>query len=335
MLLYVSITPRYVWHCCVLHFNVWPGEIWLFASIYSGYWTGYGRTITLSDQFAAGAGLKARVANMLASGSTFGRLWLDDWWLPKYANRTAYLQQHVGFRRGLSRYFVHGLLQRPVNFTIVSGPQNVSLVPAPELKLNLTLDSLIASMWVSSDGNSIGVMLSNLAEDELSVTASVELERTALTMGAGSRFEVSRLTFVGIDQPLAAVEIGMIRGGPSSQWRIRETLAVGQAVFLRMTSSRIGLKSDDRDQVAVSRRSRPLLSSWAYAGCNKTSSGEGPCSTGEYDVTPNMWNADDYIVMGNDGKERPWQTSKSNHYCIVMYGACRTLGHHSVIASLC
>ena len=222
------------------HFNVWPGAVPLFASIYSGHWTGFGRTITLTDQFAAGAGLKARVANMLASGSTFGRLWLDHWWLPQFANQTAYLQQHVSFRRDLSRYFVHGYLQRPVDFTIVSGPRNVSLVPAPELKHNLTLDSLVASMWVSSDETELGVMLSNLAEDELTVTASVELKRTALTMEAGSRREVSRLTYVSIDQPLAAASAGTIRG-PSSQWRIRETLAVGEAVFLRMANAQRGL----------------------------------------------------------------------------------------------
>ena len=39
----------------------------------------FGRTILLKGPQAADAGLKARIANMLHSGSAFGRLWIDSW----------------------------------------------------------------------------------------------------------------------------------------------------------------------------------------------------------------------------------------------------------------
>ena len=54
-----------------------------------------------------------------------------------------YLQQHIAFRRALSRFFVHGVLLRPVNSSVLSGPATVSLVPAQEIKHNLTLPSYL------------------------------------------------------------------------------------------------------------------------------------------------------------------------------------------------
>jgi hypothetical protein len=114
----------------LLHFNYWPGWVPLEQSIFSGYTTSFGRTIVLKGPEAAGGGLKTRVATMLHSGACFGRLWMDSWGDASYMNETTYLQQHISYRRQLSRFFVHGSLLRPVKAEVLKGPTTISLVPA-------------------------------------------------------------------------------------------------------------------------------------------------------------------------------------------------------------
>ena len=58
----------------------------------------------------------------------------------------------------------------------------------------------------------------------------------------------------------------------------------------------------------------PYLSSFAYTGCGTADANSRPdpagtpCPSGVLDVAANTWTADDFIVAGPDGKERPWQT---------------------------
>ena len=92
-----------------------------------------------------------------------------------------YLQQHVCFWRQLSRFFVHGSLLRPVEASVLAGPATVSLVPAEEIKHNLTLPSFLASLWLSDNEREMGLMLSNLAEQQLDLSA--DLSAVELNLG--------------------------------------------------------------------------------------------------------------------------------------------------------
>ena len=177
-----------------------------------------GRTIVASGPGAAGAGLRARVANMLHGGAAFGRLWVQsEWFKPAFATATRYLQGHLAFRRQLAQFFVLGTLQRPPCLQVVRGsarepssarpilprgpglrvmlerlkrpstqalsmsrfrrPRTVWVTPAREIKSNITLGSVVASVWVSGDqaGDfaSIGLMLSNLARANVSIRVSL------------------------------------------------------------------------------------------------------------------------------------------------------------------
>jgi hypothetical protein len=222
----------------LLHFNVWPGEIPLMQSIYSGYSTSFGRTIVCHGPEAADAGLKMRVANMLHTGSTFGRLWVDSWGDTSVHDETVYLQQHVGFRRQLSRFFVHGSLLRPVKAHVLAGPATVSLVPAEEIKHNLTLPSFLASLWLSHSEREMGLMLSNLAEQPLELSMAVELQRTWPAAAADTSpprtLEITKLEYDRIDKPLAGAAVGTMQGGASAAWTVRQKLVVGGAVFLKL-----------------------------------------------------------------------------------------------------
>ena len=58
----------------------------------------------------------------------------------------------------------------------------------------------------------------------------------------------------------------------------------------------------------------PYISSYAYTGCGTADANSRPdpsgtpCPGGGLDVAANAWTADDFIAVGPDGKERPWQT---------------------------
>jgi hypothetical protein len=201
---------------------------------------------------AADAGLKTRVANMLHSGSTFGRLWIDRWADAAYRNQTRYLQQHIGFRRGLSRFFVHGTQLRPVKTSVVAGPPTVSLVPAKELKgHNLTLSSCLTSLWLSEDGLEMGLMISNLAEKDLEVAVEVELQRTWLAAAATGRhhtLSATKLEYAELSVPLKETPLCVVPAGKAAcgtfvprgssgelrPFQARERLAAGAAVFLKL-----------------------------------------------------------------------------------------------------
>lgn len=224
----------------LLHFNVWPGEVPLMQSIYSGYSTSFGRTIITRGAMAANAGLKMRVANMLHTGSTFGRLWIDSWGDASVHDETVYLQQHVGFRRNLSRFFVYGSLLRPVSRPcVLAGPATVSVVPAKELKHNLTLPSFLASLWLSDDERELGLMLSSLAEQPLELSMSVQLSRTWLAASSATApprtLEITQLDYESIEKPLVETALGTMQSGASATWTVRQALAVADATFLKLS----------------------------------------------------------------------------------------------------
>jgi hypothetical protein len=149
-----------------------------------------------------------------------------------------YLQQHVCFWRQLSRFFVHGSLLRPVEASVLAGPTTVSLVPAEEIKHNLTLPSFLASLWLSDNEREMGLMLSNLAEQPLELSMAVELKRTWFAAATDTTpprtLEITRLQYNVIDKPLRGTAVGSMKAGPTATWMVREKLAVGDAVFIKL-----------------------------------------------------------------------------------------------------
>eukprot|EP01052_Picozoa_sp_SAG31_P028770 SAG31_NODE_2803_length_5072_cov_3.559421_3_plen_315_part_00 len=230
----------------LLHFNYWPGWVPLEQSIYSGYTTSFGRTIILKGPEAADGGLKTRVATMLHSGACFGRLWMDSWGDAEFHNETTYLQQHVTFRRELSRFFVHGSLLRPVKTNVLRGPRTVSLVPAEEIKHNVSAPSYLSSAWLSYNGTEIGLMISNLAEEVLELSLSVELRRMWLTMLQNRTFIATKFRYSGSPfEPLGRQQL-CVRHMPCGRfhtghdrdlWEVRENLEIGEAIFLTLQIS--------------------------------------------------------------------------------------------------
>ena len=131
------------------------------------------------------------------------------------------------------------LAQRPPSTDIVDGPLTVRVVPAPEVPFNMTLPSVVASAWVADRGGTLGLMMSNLCDSPLTVTATLNLSRTELCAPLGESgacavplpLTAHRLTFVALSKPLAVAQLPDVA---LPFWSRTERLASGEAVFIQL-----------------------------------------------------------------------------------------------------
>ena len=126
-----------------------------------------------------------------------------------------------------------------------SGARAPSLVPAPEIKHNLTAPSFLASAWLSHNGTELGLMVSNVAEETLELALHVELRRMWNESLRNQTLMASRLRYSGSpfeelsSTPLCILNFpcGSYPTGLNEPLRIREKLGAGHAVFLKLQTS--------------------------------------------------------------------------------------------------
>lgn len=114
------------------------------------------------------------------------------------------------------------------------------MTPAKEVPFNLTLVSFVATAWVEEGGGSLGVMLSNLADEAVTVQTTLDLRRTELASLLGRAaggmitmppLKAERLTFVALSRPLL---ITILPAVTDPVWVHTERLDAGAASFIRL-----------------------------------------------------------------------------------------------------
>ncbi len=136
----------------LIHFEIWPGYVPIFETVYHDYTTSYGRTVLLKPKNPGDPMPAFQIGWQLTIGVQIGRLWtglnLDDPVTRKYAD---YLARATQVKTQLPQYINYGQMLRPPT------PQNpVPLVYTQEFsRMNhvSSLPALLSSVWKAEDGS--------------------------------------------------------------------------------------------------------------------------------------------------------------------------------------
>jgi hypothetical protein len=146
----------------LIHFEVWPGFVPLFESVYHDYTTSYGRSIFLKPKNPGDPMSAFQIGWQLTIGAQMGRLWsglkLDDPVTRKYAD---YLARATQVKTAFPQYINYGQMLRP------PVPQNpVPLVYTHEFsRMNRvsSLPALLSSVWKAQDGSCL-LLVTNVSD---------------------------------------------------------------------------------------------------------------------------------------------------------------------------
>ena len=152
----------------IIHYNVWPGFVPLFAAVYHDMWSFYGRTAGGNEGDPFGS---MNTGSIFVIGGQIGRIWPgklpdalrgegDEWWLAQ----ARLLKRVVSARRASAKFLRYGEMLRPLHLaaqlpTLEThrwlGHKRAAPFPA-------VLPAVLTSVWRAADGN-IGIVLVNIA----------------------------------------------------------------------------------------------------------------------------------------------------------------------------
>ncbi len=161
------------------HYNLWQGQLPLWAAVYGDHCLSFGRTIVLGSPLIDGAGFGARVATDLLRGAALGRIWADPRWAEAtYAGEQDLVRRAVAYRALLKDYLVLGHLQRPLSFD--DQATHVSVQDAKGRRFSIP--AVAGAVW-SKDHGSVAVVVLNVSTSTVECTWSTRLSTLELTHG--------------------------------------------------------------------------------------------------------------------------------------------------------
>jgi len=149
----------------LIHYEIWPGAVPLFAAVYHDYVTAYGRTALLVGKDPSDPIPAMRIGWQLAMGNQIGRVWTGAIGAqhadkPHYAEHLDYLRRATVVRQRFPAFLCVGRMLRPpfVDGALPTITTNEFL----RLDHRVTLPAAVGSTWQAADG-SLGVLWTNMS----------------------------------------------------------------------------------------------------------------------------------------------------------------------------
>jgi hypothetical protein len=149
----------------LIHYELWPGNVPMFAAVYHDYVTAYGRTVSLVAKNPDDPIPAMRIGWQLALGNQIGRIWSSTVG-PRfearahYAENVDYLRRAAALRERYPEYLCVGRMLRP---PFVDGQlPTITTNEFSRIDHRVTLPAVVGSTWQAADG-STGMLLTNMS----------------------------------------------------------------------------------------------------------------------------------------------------------------------------
>ena len=161
----------------LIHYEIWPGHVPLWAAVYHDYVTAFGRTASLKGRNKDDPIPQMQIGWQLVLGTQIGRLWPANFADPTVQRNLAYLMKACALRDRYHRYLTLGSMLRP---PCMSSVPDVTTAEFRRINNLCTLPAIVAATWRAPDG-SVAIVLSNISREAVDFTFSFEPEAYAVS----------------------------------------------------------------------------------------------------------------------------------------------------------
>jgi hypothetical protein len=155
----------------LIHYEIWPGYVPLYGTVYHDYQTYFGRVITLRAQNPEDPKPQMQIGWQLILGNQLGRLWPSALETEVEHRNLEYLKKACTVKNRFARYLNLGRMLRP---PYVSETPVVTTREFKRMNNRCSLPAVVGSTWRSPDGR-VAIVLTNLSTDRQPFTFGIDL----------------------------------------------------------------------------------------------------------------------------------------------------------------
>lgn len=147
----------------IIHYEIWPGHVPLYGTVYHDYQTYFGRTASLQAKDPKDPMPQMQIGWELIMGEQLGRLWPDLVKTTVKKRNLKYVQKACSVKNKFPQYLNVGQMLRP---PYISDVPDLTTDEFSRINNLCTLPAVLASAWKSTDGK-VAIVVTNMSLEEI------------------------------------------------------------------------------------------------------------------------------------------------------------------------